>query len=139
MPPPLGPRITIGTRRAPAIPALGGEVGDLVEAAGDEVGELHLGDGPHAHQRRADRGADDAGLGDRRVHDALLAELFEHAVGDLECAAVDADVFAEDEHAFVALHLFPDSLADRFNVGGEGHGLLDSLVDTVVRQSSGSG
>ena len=46
---------------------------------------------------------DDGGLGDRRVDDALLAELRDEPVGDLEGAAVDADVLAEQEDALVAL------------------------------------
>ena len=87
---------------ARAVARLGGEVRDHVEGAGDEVDELHLGDRPHAHHRRADGRADDRRLGDRRVDDALLAELGDEAVGHLEGAAVDADVLAEQEDARVA-------------------------------------
>ena len=39
--------------------------------------------------------------------------------GDLERAAVDADVFADQEDVRVALHLFPEALADGFQVGGQ--------------------
>src|SRR5207249_7539281 len=57
----------------------------------------------------------------RRVDDAHLAEALQHPLGDLEGAAVDADVLAEDEDALVALHLLPDPLPDRLNVGRQGH------------------
>ena len=69
-----------GNAGAPAIAALRGEVRDLIECAGNEIGELHLGDRPHSHQRRADGGADDCGFGNRRVDDAPLAEFLEHAL-----------------------------------------------------------
>ena len=42
----------------------------------------------------------------------------DEAVGDLEGAAVDADVFAEQEDALVPLHLLAQALADRVDVGG---------------------
>ena len=76
---------------------LAGDVDDLVEAAGDEVGELHLADRAHADDRGADRAADDRLLGDRRVDDALGTELVEQAGGHLERAAHRADVLAEQE------------------------------------------
>ena len=58
-------------RQALAVVHLAGDVDELVEAAGDEVGELHLGDRPQALDGRADRAADDRRLGQRRVHHAL--------------------------------------------------------------------
>ena len=51
---------------------------DRVERARDEVCELQLDDGPLAHPRCPDRRSDEALLRDRRVDDALLAELLEH-------------------------------------------------------------
>ena len=60
---------------AVAIPARRGEVRQHVEAARDEIDELDFTDRPHAHVRRADRGADDRRFRDRRVDDARLAEL----------------------------------------------------------------
>ena len=115
-----------GDRLAPAIAALGGEVGDLVEAAGHEVRELHLEHGAQAVDGGAGARPDDGGLGQRRVDDALLAETLQHALGDLERAAVDGDVLAHDEDIGIPLHLFPDALADRFDVGGFGHGVMRS-------------
>jgi hypothetical protein len=47
MPPPTGTRTTTGQARAPAPVRLREVVDDLVEAAGDEVAELHL---DHRHE-----------------------------------------------------------------------------------------
>jgi hypothetical protein len=96
-----------GHGRAPAIAALGGEIDDLVEAAGDEIGELHFGHRPQSHQARADGRAGDGRFGDGRIDHALLAEMLEKAGGHLERAAVHADVLAQQEHVGVALHLLP--------------------------------
>ena len=66
--------------------------------------------------------AHDRRLGNGRIDDALDAEAVNEAVGDVERAAVDPDVFSDAEHARIALHLFPDSLADGFEVGHGRHG-----------------
>ena len=84
-----------GHGRVPAVAALGGEVDDLVEAAGDEIGELHLRHRAQAHQAGADGRAHDGRFGDGRIHHAALAEMLEEAGGHFERAAVDADVFAD--------------------------------------------
>ena len=65
---------------------LGDLVGEVVPAAGEEVGEHDLGDRPHPGHRGAHRGADDGLLGDRRVPDPLGAELLEQPDGRLEHA-----------------------------------------------------
>ena len=103
--------------RAPEVVRLGDHVADLVEGAADEVHELKFGDRAHAGERRAESRAHDGGFGDGRVDDALGAEAVDESVGDFERAAVDADVFAEAEDGRVALHFFPDSLADGFEIG----------------------
>ena len=46
------------------------------------------------------------------------AEVVDEPLGDLERAAVGADVLAEHVHALVALHLLPQRLGDRDQVGG---------------------
>ena len=104
--------------RAPAVTALRGEVCDLIESAGNEICKLHLRDRAHAHQGRADGCADDRRFRNRRIDDAQLAELFQHSSRDFEGAAVDADIFAQDEHTIVLFHLFPDALTDRLDVRG---------------------
>ena len=108
-------------RRSPAEMRLGQQVHDLVEGATDEVHELELGDGAHAGQRGAEAGVHDGHLGDGRIHDALRAEAVDEAFGDLERAAVNADVLADAEDGRVALHLFPDALADRFEISDRCH------------------
>ena len=83
---------------------LGELADDLVERRVDEAVELDLADRPVAAQRQADRGADDAGLGERGVDDPVLAEVLLQAVGDPEDAAELADVLAHDEDLGVVLH-----------------------------------
>ena len=94
-------------RRAAAVPIPEGRrlIDDLIEAAGDEVGKLHLGDRPVTTERRADADAHDGRFGDRRVDHAHLAELVIEALGDAECAAVGADILAQDEDLRIAPHL----------------------------------
>ena len=103
--------------RAPEVVRLRDHVADLVHGAGDEIHELKFGDRAHAGERRSEGRADDGGLGDGRVDDALGAEAVDESVGDFEGAAVDADVFAQAEDGGVVFHLFPDSLADGFEIG----------------------
>src|SRR5436305_3661749 len=71
---------------------------ELVERRVDEVRELDLGDGPEPTDRRADRRPDDLALAERRVDDAIVAELGPEAIGREEDAALLADVLAEDDH-----------------------------------------
>ena len=105
-------------RRAPAVPKPQRRrlIDDLVEGAGDEIGKLHLGNGPVAAHRRADADADDGRLGNRRVDDARLAELLEQPLGHAEGAAVRADVLAEHEHLRVAPHFLGERFADGFQI-----------------------
>ena len=91
-------------------------VDDLIEAARDEIGELHLGDRTIAALRRADADPDDRRLRDRRVDDAEIAELFVEALRHAEGAAVGADILAEHEYFRVAAHFFGKRLANRFQV-----------------------
>jgi hypothetical protein len=62
------------------------------------------------------RRAHDRDLGDRRVDHALLAELRQQSLGDLERAAERADVLAEQK-TFVARHLLEQRLADGLEIG----------------------
>jgi hypothetical protein len=105
-------------RRAPAVAESQRRrlVDDLIERAGDEIGELHLGDRTIAALRRADADPDDRRLRDRRVDDAEVAELFVKALRHAKGAAVSADILAEHEHFRVAAHFFGKRLANRFQV-----------------------
>src|SRR5439155_10653105 len=108
--------------------------GDLVEGAGDEVGELHLHHGTHPHHGRADGGAYEPGLGQRRVQYPPLAVLLLEPLRDPEGSAVRADVLAHQKDPFVAGHFFIERLRDRLEVGdfpsrrGRRHGLISSSV-----------
>ena len=57
------------------VPHRGGVVDDLVEREQAEVDGHDLDDRPHAAERRADAGADEPGLAQRGVADALGPEL----------------------------------------------------------------
>src|ERR1700704_4925785 len=99
-----------GSGRVPEIMTFGDEIGELVEAAGDEVDKLHLADGPQAEVTHATSCADDGAFADRGVDHALPAEALEQAFAGLERAAVDADVFADDHDGGVALHFLEHGL-----------------------------
>src|SRR5580704_15026464 len=103
--------------RAPEVMRLRDHVADLVEGAADEVHELEFGDGAHAGEGRSESRSHDGRLGDGRVDDALGAKAVDETVSDFKSPAVNADVFAQAEDGGVAIHFFPDSLADGFEVG----------------------
>src|SRR5712692_4923778 len=105
--------------RAPAIATLRRIVGQQIETAGNEVDELKLGDWPQAQQRRPARRADNRGFRDGRVDHAFVAKVIDDAFRNFECAAVRADVFADQKDSRVALHLFPDALPYGFDHGGQ--------------------
>src|SRR5207302_848538 len=92
-------------------------IADLVEGAADEVHEQEFGDWAHAGERRSESCAYDGGLGDGRVDDALGTKAVDETISDFKSPAVNADVFTEAEDGRVAVHFFPDSLADGFEVG----------------------
>ncbi len=107
-----------GNRSVPAVAALGGEIDDLIEAATDEIGELHLSHRAQSHESSADRSAYNGRFGDRRIDHPLFAKFFQKAGRYLERAAVDANIFADQEHVRIALHLFPKAFANGFEIGG---------------------
>jgi hypothetical protein len=111
---------------ARAVPELGQLVHDLIEGREDEVAELDLRHRAQAVQGHADRGADDAGLGQRRVDHAIAAELLEEAAGGAEHAAELADVLAEHDGARVLAHLQAQRVVDRLDDVHDGHGGLRS-------------
>src|SRR5690606_33281193 len=77
---------------------------DLVERREHEAVELDLDDGAEARHREADRRADDAGLGERRVEHAVLTEVALQVLGDAEDTAELADVLAHEQNAAVFFH-----------------------------------
>ena len=70
---------------------------DLLERRVGERVELHLDHAPPPGEAQPHRGAGDAGLADRRVEDAVVAELGLQPVGDAEDAARAAHVLAEHQ------------------------------------------
>jgi hypothetical protein len=104
--------------------AISGEIHDLVETDADEVDERDLDDRMHAGHRRTGGDADEAGLGNRRVDDALRAELVGHADRGAEHAAELGDVFADDEDVRVLAHRRDDGLA-----AGSRHRERAALID----------
>ena len=134
--------------RAGPVVLLGGHGHELVPGDGDEVRELHLGDGPHADERGAGATADDRDLGQRRVDDPPFAELLLETLRHLERSAEGADVLADQEDALVAAHLLAEPVRDRLQVGLDGHVGLPEVrrvelfglgEDAVEDASSGSG
>src|SRR6266536_3218491 len=87
-------------------------------------------EGPHTAQGGADSGTDEGRLRQRRVADALGAELLQQALADPEAPAVAADVLAHQEHAPVALQRLAQRLPECLAVGeldpGPGRGALAS-------------
>ena len=120
-PPPDGQAQDDRDRRPGPVVLLRGDRDEVVPGARDEVGELHLRHGAHAHQRGAGCAGDDRRLGERHVDHPPGPELLLESVRDLEGAAVDADVLSEHEHALVMAQLLPEPVADRLEVGLLGH------------------
>ena len=96
---------------------------DLVVRGPEEAVELDLRDRSKPGHREADRGSDDAALGERRVDHAVFAEALLQAFGHAEDAAVDADVFAEEKDPVVLLHLLDEGEVDRLYECEVGHRL----------------
>ena len=92
-------------------------VDELLHRERQEVLVHDLDDGPHPLHGGADAGADDRDLGDRRVADALRAELGEHPLRDAHRAAHLGDVLAHDEDVLVLAHRARERIPDRLAVG----------------------
>ncbi len=92
-------------------------VDDLVERQQAEVDRHDLDDRSHAAHRGADAGADECGLGQRRVADAFLTELVEQSLAHSEAAPVLADVFAHQEDAGIVTQRLAEGALHRLAVG----------------------
>ena len=112
-----------------AQPHLGQLADDLVERRVHEAVELDLADRPVAAQREPDRGAHDAGLGQRGVDDAALAEVLLQPVGDPEHAAELAHVLTHDEHLGVVVERLAQAGVERLGQGQHGHREASSLTN----------
>ena len=90
----MGTRMTAGAAHAPLErQRMSAQlVADLVHGGPDVVEELDFDHRLHAAHGIADGAADDVGLGQRRVEDAVGAELGLQAGGELEDAALAFDL-----------------------------------------------
>jgi hypothetical protein len=108
-------------RDSPPVITLRSVVHYLIEGASYEVYELKFNDGAKADCGRSAGRAHKSRFTDGRINDAIRAELFEKALSDFKSAAECPYVFAEDEHALVALHLASERSAYSLKVSNVGH------------------
>ena len=94
-------------------------VDELVERERDEVDEHDLDHRTQARLRGADRDPADRGLADRRVPDALRAELLGEPGGRAPRPAL-GHVLADHEHARVGAHRLCERRGDRLQVRRHG-------------------
>src|SRR5690606_17851515 len=122
-----------------AVVNLGQRGGDLVKGREDEAVKLNLHHGAVAGHGHTDRGAHDAGLGERGVHDAVGPKVLMETVRHTEHATQGTDVLAHEEHLGVAFHggaqASVDSTSERQGtyrveglVGNSGGGSVDGVV-----------
>ena len=104
-----------GVTAGAAVMDFRGLLDELIHRRRDEIGELNFGHRSQAHHRAADGRSDDDAFGERRIEDAVFAVLIEQARGGFENAAGKADIFAEDEDAFIASQFLIERLGNRFN------------------------
>ena len=112
---------------------------DLIEGGVDEVGELDLGDRQQPVQRHADRHADDAGFGERRIDDAPLAELVEEPLRHLEDTPAGPDVLTEEHDPIVGGELVVQRVTDRGDEVLLAHGAPSKNTCRVAVSGRGSG
>jgi hypothetical protein len=88
--------------------------------------------GPHSDNSRADADAADRVLADGRVAHALASEFLDESLRHFESAAVFSDVFAQNEHVGVALHLFGHRFAQRPGIVNFAHSEYSSFVSGIL-------
>ena len=98
-------------------------VDDLVERQQAEVDRHHLDDRAQAPERRADAGADERALRERRVAHAVGAELLQQAAAHRVGAAVAPHVLAHQEHPRVPGERLAQGAPHRVAVRQLGHGV----------------
>ncbi len=99
-----------------------GIVNNLIPCDGGEAPEHEFHDGAEAEHGGTDAHADEGGLADGRVADALISEAFPEAFGDFVGAVVFGDFFAEEDDIGIALDFFGECVAESFAVGDLRHG-----------------
>ena len=94
----------------------------LVEARIGERVVLHLDDRPPTRHAQADRRAEHARLGERRVDAPVGAEAVAQPGGGAEDAAGTADVLTEHHHVVVTCELGVQRVVDRLDERQLSHG-----------------
>jgi len=92
-------------------------IDDLLHGKGREVGELKFVNRLQPGHRGPDCDADTAQFGNRRVHDALIAEAVDQIARDLKRTAIDTNVLAHEHDPLVLGHGDVERLANGFCIG----------------------
>jgi hypothetical protein len=109
---------------------------DLVEGGVDEAVELDLADGSVTAQGEPDGGADDTGLGERRIDDPAVAEVGLESLGDAEHAAELADVLPHEDDLGIVVQGTAEPRVERL---AERHGRGAGARRGVVGDGRGGG
>src|SRR3984957_19384924 len=84
-------------RSVPEVMRFRHEVRNLIEAAGDEINELHFAHRTQAEKTHTASRADNRRFGDGCLNNSLAAKFRQHAVGYLKCSAVHPDIFTDGD------------------------------------------
>ena len=95
----------------------GGVIDQLIKCHRVEGPEHELHDRPHAQHGGSDAHADEAGLRNRGVHDALVAPLVPEALGDLVGPVVLGHLLTHDDDVVIAGQFLVEPLAQGLPVG----------------------
>ncbi len=101
-----------GELAATAVAHTGGVADQLVIRRVSEPGELDLRHWSEPGDGHPDSHAYDPGFGQRRVDHSLRTEPLEEALGHPEDPPIPAHVFAQHDHALIALHFLQEALVD---------------------------
>ena len=104
---------------------LGGAIDDLIQRQDGEVEGHELDDGPEAEHGRAHSEPRETELADGGVHDPLVSEALEQALGDLVGAVVLGHLLTQEENGVVSLHLLGEGLVQRVSIRQFCHWSLD--------------
>ena len=85
----------------------------LIHGQRQEIAKHDVDDRPQSSHGGANSNACEAGLGDRRIEDALSAEFFHESREHFERRSRLGNVFAENTHTRVAAHFLGQRLAYR--------------------------
>src|SRR5277367_5109775 len=96
---------------SPSVMRFSHDIGQLIEATGDEIDELHFSHWTKPQIAHPARRSDDCGFADGRIDHPFVAEFCQQSLSRLERSAENSDIFAEHYHGWIALHFFGKRLA----------------------------